>query len=265
MSSLFLHLRRRLKPNLHTPAVPQPQPRLAGYYYCFRQPQQPLNYSTISHDDLQASSSDIPPASDLFPDPPPPNSALPAFAPSGAALSAYAASSVSLTALPTLDIPPPTDPLLSYIATQLMRDGKRHTATRRVSKILLHLYALTRSSPLPLLRQAVELASPSIRVKSHKAGGKVTQKPVPLSEKQRTFYAVRWILKATGDREKKMIEVNKRKVKVLPKGTVEERFARVVVALLNADPNQPKSNPVLAKKVAVHELGMINRCVFIRV
>lgn len=249
MSLLFFPRRLKLSLPPSSWRLSTPSTSCTGYS-CFKR----FNSSTISSE-LQTG---IP-----TPDPPPnspsPNSSLPTFVPSGFALEAYAVSSSSLAVQPTLDIPPATDPLLNYISTTIMRHGKRHEATRRVSRILLHLYALTRTQPLPLLRQAIELASPSIRVVSHKTGGKVIQRPKPLSERQRVFWGIRWIIEACG--KKKVQEVAKRKVVVRPKGKLEERFARVVVALLTADTNNPDGHPVLAKKAAMHKLGMVNRCV----
>ena len=141
---------------------------------------------------------------------------------------------------PVLDIPPESDPLLAYLTSNLMHDGKRHAAARRTSRVLLHLHALTRAAPLPILRTAVLRAAPSVRIISHRHGGKTVQKPVPLGEKQRTRFAIQWMLGAAARRSGKQIE---------------ERFAREVLAVIKGD------SEVLKKKLEVHKLAMVNRCV----
>ncbi|KAF8511554.1 ribosomal protein S7 domain-containing protein, partial [Hysterangium stoloniferum] len=140
-----------------------------------------------------------------------------------------------------LDIPPESDPLLAYLTSRLMKNGKRHAAAHRTSRMLLHIFAMTRSPPLPIFRHAIELAAPSIRIVSHKRGGKMIHKPIPLSEKQRTFFALKWMLAAAANNRAK---------------TIEERLAKQVLDIVRQDPTQ---NQVLKKKLDVHTMGMVNR------
>ena len=139
-----------------------------------------------------------------------------------------------------LDIPPAEDPLLRYIASSLLRDGRRHTAERRVKYLLLHLHAFTRSPPLPLVRDAIERAAPFVRVITHRKGGKNVIQPVPLTERQRVLFAMRWILDASNT-----------KAGV----TVEERLAREMLDVLKGE------SKALKRKTDVHHTAMVNRCV----
>ncbi|KAF8583203.1 ribosomal protein S7, partial [Ramaria rubella] len=143
-----------------------------------------------------------------------------------------------------IDVPPESDPLLAYLTSHLMCHGKRHAAARRTSRMLLHLHAMTRSPPLPIFREAISLAAPSIRIVSHKQGGKNVQKPVPLGEKQRTRFAIQWMLAAA---------------KTGKGRTIEERLAREVLAIIKGGAAQTPDNEVLKKKQDVHKLGMVNR------
>lgn len=143
-----------------------------------------------------------------------------------------------------LNLPPAEDPLLHYLASSIMQDGKRHAAQRRVRRTLLHLHAFTRLEALPLLRKAVELAAPSVRVITHKSGGKSTSIPVALNEKQRVRYALQAILHASNSKAGK---------------TLEERLAREVVHVLSNDAN----NAALKKKDTLHKFAMVNRCVHV--
>jgi small subunit ribosomal protein S7 len=141
-----------------------------------------------------------------------------------------------------LDIPPEEDPLLQFITNTIMRHGKRKRASRVVSRMLLWVHSLTSAPPLEIVRHAVLLAAPAVRTVSHTQGGKIISRPVALSEKQRTRYAVKWILKASDNR---------------PGQTLEERFAREIIATLQG------SSSVLAEKDRVHTFAMVNRCVFV--
>ena len=139
-----------------------------------------------------------------------------------------------------LDIPPAEDPLLQFMANTIMRHGKRKRASRIVSRMLLWVHSLTRAPPLDILRQAILLAAPAVRIMSHTHGGKIVARPVALSEKQRTRYAVKWIIKACESR---------------PGQTLEERLAREIIATLQG------TSSVLTEKDRLHTLAMVNRCV----
>lgn len=139
-----------------------------------------------------------------------------------------------------LNLPPAEDPLLQYFASWMMMSGKRHAAQRRIQRCLLHLHAFTRMEPLPLLRKAVDMAAPNVRVVTHKSGGKSTIIPVALNEQQRARYAVKEILEAA---------------KKKPGKTVEERLARELLAVLGG------TSAVLDQKRTLHKLAMVNRCV----
>lgn len=79
-------------------------------------------------------------------------------------------------------------------------------------------------------------------------------KPFPLSEKQRTWYAIKWILEASDLRK-------------TPGQKIEERLARTVLNIVRSD--YPTSHggstegmhEVLRKKWQVHHTAMVNRYV----
>jgi small subunit ribosomal protein S7 len=139
-----------------------------------------------------------------------------------------------------LAIPPAEDPLLHYLASELMAHGHRARANRQVSRVLLHIHAFTRAPPLPILRAAVDAAGPAVRCISLRKSLKVTYKPVALSEQQRVRYAVDWILSASDNQNGQ---------------TIEERVAREMIAVLNG------TSSALQKKAEVHKFAMLNRCV----
>lgn len=142
------------------------------------------------------------------------------------------------------ELPPTKDPLLEFLASLFMERGHRARAEKSASEVLLHINALTKAPPLPILRQAVELAAPAVRVMRHKTGGKVVVKPVALNERQRTKKAIDWI-----------IEASKSRVGY----TRGERVARECIRIIQG------TSSVLEKKEGEHKLAMVNRWVVVYV
>lgn len=135
-------------------------------------------------------------------------------------------------------IPPAEDPLLHYISSVIMKDGKRNMADTVVSRMLLHVHALTRAPPLPIVREAVLDVSPMVKCVSQRKSNKIIQKPIALSERHRTRYAVKWLLLASRSRKEK---------------TLEERLAKEVIAVLQG------ASEALKKREEMHKLAMVNR------
>lgn len=149
--------------------------------------------------------------------------------------------STSKSRLPAmLNIPPAEDPLLHYLTSCIMKHGRRSKAAHITSRTLLHLHAFTRCEPLPLLREAISAASPAVKCLSHRHGSKNVHKPIALGEKQRTRFAVKWILEASDSR---------------PGKTLGERLAKEVIAVLQGD------SKALTKRMELHRTAMVNRYV----
>jgi small subunit ribosomal protein S7 len=168
-----------------------------------------------------------------------------------AALGLAPSSSASTTASPpptrakpvdesklVLNIPPAEDPVLAYFASALLQNGHRARASRIVARTLMYLHGYTRAPPLPILREAVLAAAPAVKTTSRRVGAKTNFKPTALGEKQRTRYAVQWILKASESKQGQ---------------TVEERLAREIIAVLQGN------SEALKKKEEVHKFAMVNR------
>jgi small subunit ribosomal protein S7 len=139
---------------------------------------------------------------------------------------------------PASDIPPAEDPLLHYVTSNIMQHGRRTKASHITSKTLLYIRTLTREPPMPIFRQAIERASPAVRMVNNRSGAKTIPTPLPLSEKQRTRYAVQWILKASNSK---------------PGRSLEERLAREIIAVVKGQ------SAALEEKLRLHKSAMINR------
>lgn len=143
---------------------------------------------------------------------------------------------------PLMLIPPEEDPLLHYLTSAITKHGERKKAARIVANTLLHIHTLTRAPPLPVVRRAVDAAAPACRVVTLIHGAKRLFKPVALGEKQRTRFAVQWILDSSDKR---------------PEHKLEERLAREMIDIIQC--TDPKENDALKKKLEVHVLAMRNR------
>ncbi|KAK7061196.1 ribosomal protein [Favolaschia claudopus] len=151
---------------------------------------------------------------------------------------------------PLMNFPPAEDPLLQFLTSQIMRHGERAKARRVVSKTLTYIFTLTRAPPLPILREAVLLASPAVKAKSQTRGAKVVHIPMALSEKQRTHYGIMWLLASSKNR------VGRR---------LEERLAREMVDIVQRShaardlPRDTKHPGALGLKADMHRFATVNR------
>lgn len=136
-------------------------------------------------------------------------------------------------------LPLAEDPLLTFVASRIMRHGKRQQANRIVSRTLLHIHALTRAPPLPIFRQAIYAAAPAVRAKSITVAVKTGIYPQALSERKRTWFAIEWLVHASNNQQGR---------------TMEERLAREMIAAVNG------TSKAISKKEEVHKLAMVNRC-----
>lgn len=153
-----------------------------------------------------------------------------------------------------MDIPPAEDPLLHFLTSSVTKHGERAKGARIISRMLLHIHGFTRAPPLPIVRQAVLDAAPAVRTMMHKHAGKVIGKPVALSERQRTHYAVKAILKDVRHKP----------------GSLAERLARQMIDIVEkyqtftggkVEPN----NAALKRKKEIHEIAMVNRYVYMEI
>ncbi|KAF8974762.1 ribosomal protein S7 domain-containing protein [Flammula alnicola] len=131
--------------------------------------------------------------------------------------------------------------MLHFLTTMIMRHGLYAQAAKVTSQMLLHIHAMTRSPPMPIVEHAILAASPSVRCRRQKQrGGKATLVPMALSERQRTHLGILWIREAA---EKKSS----------PGKKLEERLAREMIAVLKG------TSSALENKDKMHKEAMVNR------
>ncbi|KAG1822517.1 ribosomal protein S7 domain-containing protein, partial [Suillus subaureus] len=131
-------------------------------------------------------------------------------------------------------------PFSSFLASSLLNHGKRARAVRIVSRTLLYTHALARVPPLPILRHALNTASPAVKCISQKRSGRDVVRPAAFTEKQNMRAGAHAVLAASKNNSGK---------------TVEERLAREIIAIVNGD------NKAIADKELAHKQAMVNRYV----
>ncbi|KAF9311449.1 hypothetical protein BG003_007372 [Podila horticola] len=131
------------------------------------------------------------------------------------------------------------NPILSQLVNTIMKDGKKARAQRFVADALLEIRARTQSDPYHVVLDALELASPILKLTATKKGSKVLQVPTPMTERQRRRRAIVWILEASDKRKgEKMFK---------------DRLASEFLAVVNGN------SGALAKKNQQHKMALANR------
>ncbi|KAG0359314.1 hypothetical protein BGZ54_009992 [Gamsiella multidivaricata] len=131
------------------------------------------------------------------------------------------------------------NPILKQLVNTIMKDGKKARAERFVADALLEIRTRTQSDPYLVVLDALELASPILKLTAIKKGSKVLQVPSPMTERQRRRKAIVWILEASDKRrgEKKF----------------KDRLASEFLAVVNGN------SGALAKKNQLHKMALANR------
>jgi len=111
-------------------------------------------------------------------------------------------------------------------------------ARKLVTKCLDLIADATHKDPLPLVKEAIKLASPDVKIVNHRKSAKVVIVPYALNERQRVRQAMLWILDACQKRN----EVG------LP-----GKMARELMDLVNG------RSKVLDRKEQVHNQAIVNR------
>jgi small subunit ribosomal protein S7 len=130
------------------------------------------------------------------------------------------------------------NPIVSQLVNTIMRDGKKARAQRLVSDALQDIRLKTNTDPLVVLTEAIESASPMLKLTSAKKGSKVIHVPTALRERQRRRKAIVWILEGAEKR---------------PEKTFEARLSGEILAVING------ASSALTKKNSLHKLALANR------
>ncbi|KAF9991553.1 hypothetical protein BGZ80_005530 [Entomortierella chlamydospora] len=131
------------------------------------------------------------------------------------------------------------NPILKQLVNTIMKDGKKARAQRFVADALLEIRSRTQTDPYQVVLDAIELASPILKLTPIKKGSKVLQVPNPMTERQRRRKAIVWILEASDKRK--------------GENYFKDRLASEFLAVVNGN------SGALAKKNQQHKMALANR------
>ena len=88
----------------------------------------------------------------------------------------------------------------------VMKNGKKSTATRIVYGALAQAEAQTRRGAIEVFDTAVRNATPLIEVKPRRVGGATYQVPVEVRQERRVALAMRWLIEYAKERGEKTMD-----------------------------------------------------------
>lgn len=135
-------------------------------------------------------------------------------------------------------LPLKTDPTLEAFVNNLMKDGKKATATRHILEMLEYLSQALHADPLPAVQSAIQSAGPLVRMQSRKSGGKNVAVPIALRAEQSRRRGIISIIETSKKRNDKKLSI---------------RLAKEIIAVLEG------SSSTLTRKEEMHRLAMVNR------
>ncbi|EMG47921.1 RSM7 37S ribosomal protein S7 [Candida maltosa Xu316] len=99
-------------------------------------------------------------------------------------------------------IPLRTDPTVDNLVNLIMRHGRKARAQKIVSRALYIVQMKLRQDPIEVLKETLDKLAPVVNTKTVSTGvAKRKIVPIPLNEKQRNRFAIRWILDASDNRK----------------------------------------------------------------
>ena len=130
------------------------------------------------------------------------------------------------------------DLVLSKFMNNLMFDGKKSISEKIVYGAFDEIEGKMKRSPLEVFHEALDNIKPSIEVRSRRVGGATYQVPVEVRPQRREALAIRWLIKASRDRNEK---------------TMKDRLASELIDAVNTRGSAVK------KKEDTHKMAEANK------
>ena len=130
------------------------------------------------------------------------------------------------------------DLVLSKFMNNLMVDGKKSVSEKIVYGAFDEIENKMKRPPLEVFHEALDNIKPAVEVRSRRVGGATYQVPVEVRPQRREALAIRWLIKASRDRNEK---------------TMKERVANEIVDAFNNKGNAVK------KREETHKMAEANR------
>ena len=130
------------------------------------------------------------------------------------------------------------DLVLSKFMNNLMFDGKKSVSEKIVYGAFDEIESKMKRPPLEVFHEALDNIKPSVEVRSRRVGGATYQVPVEVRPQRREALAIRWLIKASRDRNEK---------------TMKDRLASELIDAVNTRGSAVK------KKEDTHKMAQSNR------
>ncbi len=98
------------------------------------------------------------------------------------------------------------DLVLSKFMNNLMLDGKKSVSEKIVYGAFDEIENKMKRPPLEVFHEALDNIKPAVEVRSRRVGGATYQVPVEVRPQRREALAIRWLIKASRDRNEKTMK-----------------------------------------------------------
>ena len=130
------------------------------------------------------------------------------------------------------------DLILSKFMNNLMFDGKKSVSEKIVYGAFDEIENKMKRPPLEVFHEALDNIKPSVEVRSRRVGGATYQVPVEVRPQRREALAIRWLIRASRDRNEK---------------TMKDRLASELIDAVNTRGSAVK------KKEDTHKMAEANK------
>ena len=130
------------------------------------------------------------------------------------------------------------DLVLSKFMNNLMLDGKKSVSEKIVYGAFDEIENKMKRPPLEVFHEALDNIKPAVEVRSRRVGGATYQVPVDVRPQRREALAIRWLIKASRDRNEK---------------TMKDRLASELIDAVNTRGSAVK------KKEDTHKMAEANK------
>ena len=130
------------------------------------------------------------------------------------------------------------DMVVSKFMNNLMLDGKKSVSEKIVYGAFDEIENKVKRPPLEVFHEALDNIKPSVEVRSRRVGGATYQVPVEVRPQRREALAIRWLIKASRDRNEK---------------TMKDRLASELIDAVNTRGSAVK------KKEDTHKMAEANK------
>ncbi len=130
------------------------------------------------------------------------------------------------------------DLVVSKFMNNLMLDGKKSVSEKIVYVAFDEIENKMKRPPLEVFHEALDNIKPSVEVRSRRVGGATYQVPVEVRPQRREALAIRWLIKASRDRNEK---------------TMKDRLASELIDAVNT------RGSAIKKKEDTHKMAEANK------